>query len=164
MQSKEFLESRQEMEKLLREEAIGYLGLSMDDGPYVVPLNYAYVEGRILFHCATTGKKLDFLKRNQEVCFTVGRQSGDVRRHAEGDLCHVDSDSVICYGRARIVEDLNERKEILDTFNRCFQSDAEELPLEAVEKCCAIEVKISVMTGRQEREKKRTYWRYSFEE
>ena len=58
MQSREFLESRQEMERLLREETIGYLGLSMGDDPYVVPLNYAYVDGRILFHCAMTGRKL----------------------------------------------------------------------------------------------------------
>jgi len=40
MQSRDFNESRQEMEELLREETIGYLGLSMDDAPYVVPLNY----------------------------------------------------------------------------------------------------------------------------
>lgn len=96
MQSKEFLQSREEMEKILLEETIGYLGLSMNDKPYVVPLNYAYVAGKILFHCAMTGKKLDYLKTNPQVCFTVGRQSGQVRRHAEGNLCHVDSDSVIC--------------------------------------------------------------------
>ena len=81
----------------------------MGDKPYVVPLNYAYVDGRILFHCAMTGKKLDYLQRNQRVCFAVARQFGEIRRHAEENLCHVDSDSVICYGRARIIEDLEER-------------------------------------------------------
>lgn len=30
--------------------------------PYVVPLNYGYTEGKILFHGALTGKKLDCLK------------------------------------------------------------------------------------------------------
>lgn len=163
MQSREFLESRQEMEKLLREEAIGYLGLSMDDAPYVVPLNYAYVEGRILFHCAVTGKKLDYLKRNQQVCFTVGRQSGEVRRHGDEDPCHVDSDSVICFGRARVIEDLEQRKRALDAFNRCFKSDAEGISLKAAEKCCAVEIEIIEMTGRRERERKCTYWRYSFQ-
>ena len=164
MAVREFVESREEMELILGEETVGYLGLSMDGQPYVVPLNYAYVDGRILFHCAMTGKKLDYLKRNQQVCFAVGRQSGEVRRHAEGDPCHVDSDSVICYGRARVVEDLEERKEVLDTFNRCFRSDAEEIPLEAARKCCAVVIKIIEMTGRGERERERTYWRYSFEE
>jgi len=163
MQSREFLESRQEMENLLREETIGYLGLSMNDEPYVVPLNYAYVDGRILFHCAKAGKKLDYLKRNPQVCFAVGRQSGEVRRHAEGNPCHVDSDSVICYGSARIIEDPEERKKALDAFNHSFQPDAEEISLETALKCCAVEIEIAEMTGRRERERKRTYWRYRFE-
>jgi nitroimidazol reductase NimA-like FMN-containing flavoprotein (pyridoxamine 5'-phosphate oxidase superfamily) len=106
MTLREFIESREEMEKLLREEVVGYLGLSMDGKPYVVPLNYGYADGKILFHCALTGKKLDYLRANPHVCFTVGRQAGEVRRHA-GDPCHVDSDSVICYGKARVVEDLD---------------------------------------------------------
>jgi len=163
MPSEKFIESREEMEKLLHEETIGYLGLSVEGNPYVVPLNYAYVEGRILFHCATTGKKLDYLKANPQVCFTVGRQSGEVRRHAEGNPCHVDSDSVICYGKARIIEDPEERKEVLDAFNRSFQSDAKEISLETAVKCCAVEIQITEMTGRREREQKRTYWRHSFE-
>jgi nitroimidazol reductase NimA-like FMN-containing flavoprotein (pyridoxamine 5'-phosphate oxidase superfamily) len=162
MSSKEFKVSREEMERILNEETIGYLGLSVDGKPYVVPLNYGYVEGKILFHCALTGKKLDCVRANPQVCFTVGRQSGQVRRHAEGDPCHVDSDSVICYGRARIIEDIGERKKALDAFNRCFRADAEEISLESASKCCAVEIQIAEMTGRQEREGKRTYWTYSF--
>ena len=146
MPSEKFIESCEEMEKLLHEETIGYLGLSVEGTPYVVPLNYAYVEGRILFHCATMGKKLDYLKANPQVCFTVGRQSGEVRRHAEGNPCHVDSDSVICYGKARIIEDPEERKEVLDTFNRSFQPDAKEISLETAVKCCAVEIQITEMT------------------
>ena len=163
MPSEKFIESREEMEKLLHEETIGYLGLSVDGNPYVVPLNYAYIEGRIVFHCAMTGKKLDYLKANPQVCFSVGRQSGEVRRHAEGTPCHVDSDSVICYGKARIIEDPEERKEALDSFNRSFQADAEAISLETAVKCCAVEIEITEMTGRQERERKRTYWRYRFD-
>ena len=163
MPSRKFNESQEEMERILREETSGYLGLSMDGMPYVVPLNYGYVEGRILFHCALTGKKLDYLKANPQVCFTVGRQSGRVRRHPQGAVCHVDNDSVICYGIARIVEDVEERRKILDAFNHCLQPDAEEITLEAASKCCAVEIKVTEMTGRQQREEGRTYWRYSFE-
>ncbi len=160
-----FSESREEMESILRDETIGFLGLAVDGRPYVVPLNYGYVEGRVLFHCALTGKKLDYLKANPQVCFTVGRQSGEVRQHAEGDPCHVDNDSVICYGTARIVEDPEERKGTLNTFNRCFRpEDAQEISLEAAMECCTVEIQITEMTGRQERDGARSYWRYSFEE
>ena len=164
MASREFITSRHEMEAILQEETIGYLGLSLGGQPYVVPLNYGYVEGKILFHCALTGMKLDYVEANPQVCFTVGRQSGEVRRHAEGDPCHLDSDSVICYGRARIIEDIEERQAALDAFNRCFRADAEGISLESTAKCGAVEIEISEMTGRREREGGRTYWRYRFED
>jgi nitroimidazol reductase NimA-like FMN-containing flavoprotein (pyridoxamine 5'-phosphate oxidase superfamily) len=154
---------REEMERILCEETVGYLGLSMEGMPYVVPLNYGYAEGRIVFHCALTGKKLDYLRANPQVCFTVGRQSGSPTRHPQGALCHVDNDSVVCYGVARIVENVEERRKLLDTFNRCLQPDAETITLEAASKCYAVEIKITEMTGRWQRSLKRTYWRYSFE-
>jgi nitroimidazol reductase NimA-like FMN-containing flavoprotein (pyridoxamine 5'-phosphate oxidase superfamily) len=152
------------MEQILHQETIGYLGLAMEDQPYVVPLNYAYLEGRILFHCALGGKKLDYLRANPRVCFTVGRQSGEVRRHAEGDPCHVDSDSVICYGQARVIEDLAERKSALDAFHRCFRPDAAEISLDAASRCCAVEIRVAEMTGRREQAGECTYWKYSFGE
>ena len=157
-------ESLAKMESILREEVLGYLGLQMDGMPYVVPLNYAYFEGTILFHCALSGKKLDCIRANPQACFTVGRQVGEVRRHAEGEVCHKDSDSVICYGVARIIEDMGERQRALNTFNHHFRPDAAEITLESALKCCAVEIKIAEMTGREEREGKRTYWRYRSEQ
>ena len=164
MPSREILKSHLEIEELLHEETIGYLGLSMSDDPYVVPLNYAYVEGRILLHCATTGLKIDYLKKNQRVCFAVAKQSSEVRRHSQENPCHMDSDSVVCHGRARIVEDPLERKEVLNTFNRSFDADAEEIALETTNKCCAVVIEIAEMTGRRERKQGRTHWKFSFEE
>jgi nitroimidazol reductase NimA-like FMN-containing flavoprotein (pyridoxamine 5'-phosphate oxidase superfamily) len=162
MSSQEFVESRDEMEALLREEAVGYLGLSMDGQPYVVPLNYAYVEGKIRFHCALTGLKLDHIRANPQVCFAVARQTGRVREHANQDPCHVDSESVICYGTARIIETSEERQPALDAFNGRFNPDAEPISLERAARCGAVEITIREMTGRRERERERTYWRYRF--
>ena len=34
-----FIDSRDEMEQILREEEVGYLGLADEGQPYVVPLN-----------------------------------------------------------------------------------------------------------------------------
>jgi nitroimidazol reductase NimA-like FMN-containing flavoprotein (pyridoxamine 5'-phosphate oxidase superfamily) len=162
MEEQGFIESREEMERLLREEEIGYLGLSSNGKPYVVPLNYHYAAGKIWFHCGFKGKKLDYLKENPEVCFVVARQVGRVREHAGGNPCHVDSDSVICYGNARVVADLDEREIALNAFNRRFRPDAADITRERAKNCCLVEIAISEMTGRQERERKRTCWHHSF--
>jgi nitroimidazol reductase NimA-like FMN-containing flavoprotein (pyridoxamine 5'-phosphate oxidase superfamily) len=166
MAVREFIESREEMERILLRETIGYLGLSNDGDIYVVPLNYGYVEGKILFHCALTGKKLDYIRANPRVCFSVGRQSGAIQRHAEGNPCHIDSESVVCYGTARIVEDLQERQVVLNAFNHCFRPGAQEITLESAEGCAAVEIRIREMTGRRERQenKERTFWRWRLED
>jgi nitroimidazol reductase NimA-like FMN-containing flavoprotein (pyridoxamine 5'-phosphate oxidase superfamily) len=157
-----FIESKQEMEALLRQETLGYLGLAAGGQPYVVPLNYAYVEGKILFHCALEGKKLDDIRANPQVCFAIGHMTGRVREHAGQNPCHLDSDSVICYGRARIVETAKERKALLDLFNRRYNPDAEPISQERAENCGAVEITIEEMTGRRERERGVTYWQYRF--
>ena len=163
MHEHEFIESREEMETFLREEELGYLGLTDQDGrPYVVPLNYSYHDGKVLFHCAREGRKLDCIRANPNVCFTVGRQAGALRRHAVGEVCHMDSDSVICTGTARIIDDLDERAAALNAFNRAFRPEAEDIPAEQVEGCGVVEITISEMTGRRERERKRTLWQYRF--
>ena len=162
MQERGFIESRDEMEKLLREEEIGYLGLSLDGKPYVVPLNYSYSEGKIYFHCGQKGNKLVCLRANPQVCFTVARQLAEVREHAGGNPCHVDSDSVICYGKARMIENLDERSQALNAFNRRYRPNATDVPEERVRNCGVVEIRISEMTGRRERERKRTCWRYVF--
>lgn len=163
MPSRNFIESREEMEKILKEENLGYLGLSMEGRPYNVPINYGYIKGRILFHSALTGKKLDYIKANPMVCFTVGRQAGKVVRHPQGALCHVENDSVICYGIARIIEEPEECIKALNDFNRCLQPDADEIKHDAASKCRAVEIRIYEMTGRRQHEGKHAYWKYKFE-
>jgi nitroimidazol reductase NimA-like FMN-containing flavoprotein (pyridoxamine 5'-phosphate oxidase superfamily) len=161
----DFIESREEMEAILRETAFGFLGMALDGKPYVVPLNHAYVEGRILFHCAPKGKKLDYLSSNPNVCYTVARQPGaELRRHKEGDPCHMDCESVVCYGTARAVEDPEERQSVLNAFNRHYRPDAADITLREVEGCAAVEIKVEEMTGRRERRRELTCWRYTFPE
>ncbi len=152
------------MESILREETIGYLGLSFEENPYVVPLNYLYAAGTIVFHCGFEGKKIDFLKANPRVCFSVGRQSGVVHEHGGGSGCHVDNDSVICYGTARMIEDLKARRRAMEAFNRRFDPAAAELTEERVRNCSAVEIQIGEMTGRKERERKHTHLSYTFAE
>jgi nitroimidazol reductase NimA-like FMN-containing flavoprotein (pyridoxamine 5'-phosphate oxidase superfamily) len=162
--SKTFIESRFEMEKILKEERLGFLGMSLNNIPYTIPLTYGYNDGKIIFHCSLTGKKLKYIKSNPQVCFTVGCQFGEFIPHPQGAVCHAHSDSVICYGVARIIEDIEERCKILNIFNRCLQTEAREIIIDEVSNCKAVEIKVTEMTGREERDSKCTYWKYNFTE
>jgi hypothetical protein len=60
---------------------------------------------------------------------------------------------------------MEEQWEILDRFNHCLQPDAEEIPREATSKCYAVEIKITKMTGRQQRKGTEwTYWEHDFKQ
>ncbi len=157
-----YVESRTEMEKLLTEERLGYLGMSMNEIPYVLPMTYGYKDGKIIFHGSPVGKRLDFLRNNAKVCFTVCRQYGRFVPHPQGATCHANSDSVVCYGIARIVEDIEERRTILDIFNHCLQADARSLTADEVKNCIAVEIRVGEMTGREERDSKCTFRQYRF--
>lgn len=159
---KEFVESIREMEKLLTEERIGYLGMTNDNIPYVIPLTYSYYKGKIIFHGSLKGKRLEILRKNPSVCFTVSRYFGKMVSHPQGSACHSDSDSVICYGKARIIDEIEERRNILNTFNHCLQPEAKELSIDEVENCSAVEILVEEMTGRTERDSKCTYWKHQF--
>ncbi len=157
---KEFIDSTKEMEKLLVEERVGYLGVSIENSPYVIPLTYGYSDGKIIFHCSLKGSKLEIIRRNPNVCFAVSRHFGEMVSHPQGAKCHVNSDSVICYGKARIIDDIHERRMILSKFNRCLQPNVREITLQEVENCLAVEIAIEEMTGRTERDAKCTYWKH----
>ena len=66
-----WIEDKTTLEEILREEFVGWLGLCGPDGPYGVPLSYAYSNGKILFHCSPVGMKLDCIRENPRVCFAV---------------------------------------------------------------------------------------------
>jgi len=55
---------------LLSEGEYGVLSTVDDDGqPYGVPLNYAYKDNCIYFHCALSGHKIDNIHSNPKVSF-----------------------------------------------------------------------------------------------
>ncbi len=51
------------------------LGLSENNFPYIVPLNYgfSYDDGRLIlyFHGATEGRKIDIVRKNNNACFEI---------------------------------------------------------------------------------------------
>jgi uncharacterized protein len=51
------------------------IGLSENNYPYIVPLNYgfSYDDGKLtlFFHCAKEGKKIDIINKNNNACFEI---------------------------------------------------------------------------------------------
>jgi len=106
MRRKDRLATEEEAIEMLNEGIYGVLAICGNDNmPYGVPLNYAYANGAIYFHCAKTGHKLDIINENNNVCFTVVTKS-DVLE----DKFSLDFKSAVVFGKAHLVEDTEERQ------------------------------------------------------
>ena len=85
--------SREEAEAILERGTSGVLAVAGDNGyPYAVPLSYVYQDGKLWFHCAKSGHKLDAVRREEKASFCVIDQ----------DLV-VPEDSYFCMGDNRRV-------------------------------------------------------------
>ena len=85
-----------EVEQFLSCARVGRLGLCLEDGqPYVVPVGFAYADGKIFFHTCNKGLKMSALKRNANVCFEVDEALSDASMFK----------SVIVFGTAEIISD-----------------------------------------------------------
>lgn len=113
-----FREMRRKRQLLPHEESIailekmtnGTLALHGNEGyPYAVPISYVYADGKIYFHCAMKGHKVDAIMRNEKVSFCVVEQ--DNIKPAEFTTYFR---SVIVFGRAGILTDETEKRAALN--------------------------------------------------
>ena len=98
---------------IMEEASVCRIGLSDDGMPYVVPMNFGLGENCLYLHCATEGRKLDIIRRNDRVCFEMDLLREVVRGESP---CGFSAryESVIGFGRAVIMEDAAEKRAALD--------------------------------------------------
>ena len=91
--------------EILRTGSAGVLAVSGDAGyPYAVPLSYVYANGKLYFHCARAGHKIDAIRRSPKASFCV------IGQDAVKPLKYTTYfRSVIAFGTVRILEDDGEK-------------------------------------------------------
>ncbi len=86
--------------EILRHATSGVLSVLGDDGyPYGVPLSYVYHDGRLIFHSAVTGHKVDAIRACNKASFCVV-ELDDVQAERFTTFFR----SVIAFGRIRVLE------------------------------------------------------------
>jgi len=119
MRRKDRFATEEETLEMLNEGIYGVLSVCGNDNmPYGVPLNYAYANGAIYFHCAKTGHKLDIMNENNNVCFTVVTKS-DVL----ANIFSSDFKSAVVFGKSYLVEDEKERQFAFEAILHKYCSD-----------------------------------------
>ena len=140
-----------ECTEILTRATSGVLALNGDDGyPYAVPLSYVYRDGRLYFHCAVEGHKLDAIRRSDKASFCVIDQDEVVPERYTTYYR-----SVIAFGRMRVLEDDEKRQAIEWLADRYAPGETERGRREAEaawNRLCVLEMRMESMTGKQARE------------
>lgn len=94
-----------EIKKILSEGLICRLALSVDNLPYIVPMNYGVEFTNpitLYFHCAPEGRKIEMLRANNQVCFEIEVDTKVVKAKEACDWS-MQYKSLIGYGRIEVI-------------------------------------------------------------
>lgn len=137
------------LDQILKEEPICRIGLCDEGNPYVVPMIFSYHDRCLWLHSANEGRKIDILKKNNQVCFEV---ESKVEIVTADIACNwsLKYYSVIGFGKAFLVEDLKEKELVLHFIMQKYASqNSFEFSIPQLEKTIVIKVEISEITGKK---------------
>ena len=148
MRRKERAMSRRDSESLLETATVGRLGI-FDGEPYVVPVNFVYHGGKIWFHCAKEGRKIQVLVKEPRVCFEVDEFLG-LKKGEKSCSFGAYYRSVIAYGDVRIVDEEKQKREALTKLMTKHAGTNQKWPFEDAElkRVAVVEITITSMTGK----------------
>lgn len=147
--------SQEECISILQNTSAGVLALEGDDGyPYALPISYVYHDGKLYFHCAKAGHKLDALKRNEKVSFCVIERD-DVKPEEFTSYFR----SVIVFGKAHVLEEDLEKRAAIETLAAKYAPHHQEEGMKEIDRewnlLCMIELCVEHISGKEAIELKR---------
>lgn len=106
---------RESVYQILDEGFICHVGFIIDNRPFVIPTGYGRLEDTLYIHGSAASRMLKALREGIDVCVTVTLIDGLVL--ARSSFHHsMNYRSVVIFGRARVVEDEDEKMEALRAF------------------------------------------------
>ena len=150
MRRKKQLLSQEETAAVLARGSSGVLALAGEDGyPYAAPLSYVYDGGRLYFHCARSGHKLDAIRRCEKASFCVIDQDQIVPEEYTSYFR-----SVIAFGRVRILEDEGEKRAAIEKLALKYAPDStvedrKQVIQKEWEPLCMLEMELDHVTGKE---------------
>ena len=139
---------------VLKECKVCRLGLSVNDEPYIVPLNFGYTFAdnalTLYFHGAAEGKKIDMLRANPKACFEMdtGHELIRADEAANFSFHYV---SLIGFGEVSFISGTEEKRRALNELMRHQTGKDEPFALSdaAIEHVVVYKLAVHDFTGKK---------------
>lgn len=138
--------------EILEKGSSGTLAVLGDEGyPYAVPISYVYADGKLYFHCAKEGHKLDAIRSCDKASFCVIAEDNVVEEEFTTYF-----KSVIAFGKIRILENAAEIRSAIEILSDKYCHvgiDARNKEIDgAMNRLCMLEFTIEHLTGKEAKE------------
>lgn len=134
---------------ILKKATSGTLALLGDNGyPYAVPISYVYAEGKLYFHSAMSGHKVDAIRNCDKASFCVIDQD-----NVQPKKYTTFYRSVIAFGRIHIIEDEAEKLKTASMLGNRYNPNQDDTLQKEIEnglsRMLAIRFDIEHLTGKE---------------
>lgn len=137
-----------EIADVLKKGQVMNLALADNNIPFTVPVFYAYDGVAIYFHSAMAGTKIEMMKKNSLVCFSVSVDTGFVESDKACDF-EAKHRTVIGLGNAVFVEEEAEKIKALDMIVALFTDKKFEYPKNNLAGTAVIRIDIDSIKGKK---------------
>jgi len=147
--SEKEIKSRSEIDDIIQKATVCQLALVDAGSPYVVPVCFGY-DGKCLFiHSATEGRKIEILKKNKKVSFSIYIDDKIIESKS---ACGWSAKyrSVIGFGKASFIPDKKheEKKKALDIIMSHYSDKSFEYKDAIIDKVKIIKIEIKSLSGK----------------
>ena len=146
------IKNQERVDEILHRAQVGRLGtISANGTPMIKPVNFLYQKGKVYFHSAPKGEKIDHLASSSKVCFEVDEPLAYIPATDSACDASFAYQSVIVEGKARLIQDPEQKIAILNALTEKHQPGANLRPLDKkmVQGVVVVEITPEKMTGKE---------------
>ena len=139
---------KSEIEAVIHNSIVCRVGLSDDNIPYIVPLCFGYQNNTIYVHGSLEGKKINILRKNNNVCFEFDT---DVEIVKGDNACDwgMKYQSVIGFGKAFFIDAPEQKRKALIIIMSQYSENIFQFQDSTIDKTSVIRIEITSMTGKR---------------
>ena len=137
-----------EIESIINGSPVCRIALAENSLSYIIPVCFGYSNKSLFFHSANAGKKIELIKKNNNVCFEFDIYEGLI---TNGNPCDWDVryKSVIGSGKAHFIDGAQEKINALNIILRHYSDELFAFPENSIRNVTVIKIEIEEITGKR---------------
>ena len=136
------------LHSIILKSKICRIAMSLNNIPYIIPAHFGFKDEVIYIHSAKTGKKIEILTQNKNVCIEMDILNEIIKSERPCNWS-TNYQCVICFGKVEFIEDNNEKIEALKIIMEHYSPNNEYIFQKAsIDKLIILKIKLDKITGK----------------